>query len=176
LCPLDEPAGAALIEALIEAGDGPGALDAFARLEHRLGAELGVGVSARTAALVGPLRPAPRAPGPDRRVAAPAVRLAGRDRDLAGLARAWLAASGGAGAMALISGEGGIGKTHLAERLRAAAREARPGTLTVAATAAAGPGPAAPFAVWADALGDLAGQSTFHSNRVWLRRADSDVT
>ena len=156
LCPLDESAGAALIEALIEAGDGPGALDAFARLEHRLGAELGVGVSARTAALVGPLRPAPRAPGPDRRVAAPAVRLAGRDRDLAGLARAWLAASGGAGAMALISGEGGIGKTHLAERLRAAAREARPGTLTVAATAAAGPGPAAPFAVWADALGDLA--------------------
>jgi anaerobic selenocysteine-containing dehydrogenase len=24
-----------------------------------------------------------------------------------------------------------------------------------------------------DALGDMAGQSTFHSNRVWLRRADS---
>ena len=23
-----------------------------------------------------------------------------------------------------------------------------------------------------DALGDMAGQSTFHSNRVWLRRAD----
>jgi anaerobic selenocysteine-containing dehydrogenase len=26
-----------------------------------------------------------------------------------------------------------------------------------------------------DALGDLAGQSTFHSNRVWVRRADSEV-
>ena len=61
LCPLDESAGAALIEALIGAGDGPGALDAFARLEQRLGAELGVGVSARTAGLVRPLgRPAPR--------------------------------------------------------------------------------------------------------------------
>ncbi|HVS37766.1 MAG TPA: molybdopterin oxidoreductase family protein [Gemmataceae bacterium] len=27
-----------------------------------------------------------------------------------------------------------------------------------------------------DALGDLAGQSTFHSNRVWIRKADSEVT
>jgi anaerobic selenocysteine-containing dehydrogenase len=27
-----------------------------------------------------------------------------------------------------------------------------------------------------DALGDLAGQSTFHSNRVWVRRVDSEVT
>ena len=25
-----------------------------------------------------------------------------------------------------------------------------------------------------DALADLAGQSTFHSNRVWVRRADSE--
>jgi hypothetical protein len=27
-----------------------------------------------------------------------------------------------------------------------------------------------------DALGDLAGQSTFHSNRVWLRRAGPEET
>ena len=189
LCPLDESAGAALIEALIGAGDGPGALDAFARLEQRLGAELGVGVSARTASLVrvpgGPPSPAPRSaglarpagtagPGEQRdpvrqrdvvRERDPARRrgprpaaagLIGRGRDLAELTRAWRAASGGAGAVVVLTGEGGIGKTRLAEQVQAAARQAEPGPLAVTATAAAGPGPAAPFAVWADALDDLA--------------------
>ena len=185
LCPLDESAGAALIEALIGAGDVPGALDAFARLEQRLSAELGVGVSARTASLVrvpgGPPSPAPRSAGlapdgPGRRdpvrqrdpvrerdaarrrgpAAGPAAGLIGRGRDLAELTRAWQAASAGAGAVVVLTGEGGIGKTRLAEQVQAAARQAEPGPLAVTATAAAGPGPAAPFAVWADALDDLA--------------------
>ena len=170
LCPLDESAGAALIEALIGAGDGPGALDAFARLEQRLGAELGVRVSARTAGLVRCLLPArlrgrraPAAgPRPTRRQRArnPGSRrgpggLIGRGRDLAELTRAWRAASAGAGAVVVLTGEGGIGKTRLAEQVQAAARQAEPGPLAVTATAAAGPGPAAPFAVWADALDDL---------------------
>ena len=59
LCPLDESAGADLIRALIQAGDGPAALAALARLRDRLDSELGIGVSAGTAALVSQLqRPA----------------------------------------------------------------------------------------------------------------------
>ncbi len=53
--PLDESAGATLISALIEAGDAPGAVEAFARLRQRLGTELGVPVSESTAALIAPL-------------------------------------------------------------------------------------------------------------------------
>ena len=56
LCPLDESAGAGLVRALIGAGDVPGALEAFDRLQQRLSSELGVALSAATAALVAPLR------------------------------------------------------------------------------------------------------------------------
>ncbi len=175
LCPLDESAGAALIEALISAGDGPGALDAFARLEQRLGAELGVGVSARTAGLVRTLggrapRPAvvaQPASAPEPGEQARAGGLIGRGRDLAELTRAWRAASGGAGAVVVLTGEGGIGKTRLAEQVQAAARQAEPGPLVVTATAAAGPGPGAPFAVWTDALGDLAGLAEPPPDQPW---------
>ncbi len=175
LCPLDESAGAALIEALIGAGDGPGALDAFARLEQRLGAELGVRVSARTAGLVRALGgPAPRPAGAAPPAGAPepgeqarAGGLIGRGRDLAELTRAWRAASGGAGAVVVLTGEGGIGKTRLAEQLQAAARQAEPGPLAVTATAAAGPGPGAPFAVWADALSDLAALAEPPPDQPW---------
>jgi DNA-binding SARP family transcriptional activator/tetratricopeptide (TPR) repeat protein len=175
LGPLDESAGAALIEALIAVGDGPGARDAFTRLEHRLGAELGVGVSARTAGLVRALGgPAPRPAGASQPASAPepgeqarAGGLIGRGRDLAELTRAWRAASGGAGAVVVLTGEGGIGKTRLAEQLQAAARQAGRSPLAVTATAAAGPGPGAPFAVWADALGDLAGLAEPPPDQPW---------
>jgi len=53
LCPLDESAGAGLIRALVEADDVPAAREAFARLKQRLDSELGVPVSAQTAALIG---------------------------------------------------------------------------------------------------------------------------
>jgi DNA-binding SARP family transcriptional activator len=56
LCPLDESAGADLIRALIDAGEAPAALEAFARLQQRLATDLGVPVSAATAALVQPLQ------------------------------------------------------------------------------------------------------------------------
>ena len=59
LCPLDEPTGADLIRALIDAGEAPAALEAFARLQQRLGSELGVPASAATAALIEPFRTVP---------------------------------------------------------------------------------------------------------------------
>ena len=199
LCRLEESATAGLIQILIEAGDAPAALEEFARLEQRLGSELGVRVSAATAALVEPLSVATGAPGvartaarasarmvagrqpgwragrqPGRRPAQPARRVpggaagfVGREQELAGLVAAWRAASA-AGRAVLLEGEGGIGKTRLIEELQAAARRAgaRGGASGPAArmpacvmASAAGPGPAAPFGIWADALGDLVAET-----------------
>jgi DNA-binding SARP family transcriptional activator/tetratricopeptide (TPR) repeat protein len=187
LCPLDESAGADLIRAFMDADEAPAALDAFARLQQRLGTELGVGVSAATAALVEPLRrteghmrAATTAGMPDARAGLPALAdgrgapggeaprsgdpgvtprantgLIGRERPFAELTRAWQAAHARAGNAVVLEGEGGIGKTRLVEELRAAVRRASPGSITIAATAAAGPGPAAPFTIWTDALSDL---------------------
>ena len=209
---LEESATAGLIQILIEAGDAPAALEEFARLEQRLGSELGVRVSAATAALVEPLSVPAGAPGvspdggpgvspdggpgvspdggpgvspdggpgvspdgrpgvsrdggptqPAGRVPGRAAGFVGREQELAGLVAAWRAASA-AGRAVLLEGEGGIGKTRLIEELQAAVRRAgaRGGAPGPAArmpacvtASAAGPGPAAPFGVWADALGDL---------------------
>ena len=219
LCRLEESATAGLIQILIEAGDAPAALEEFARLEQRLGSELGVRVSAATAALVEPLSVATGAPGdgrpgvspdggpgvspdggpgvspdggpgvspdggpgvspdggpaqPARRVPGRAAGFVGREQELAGLVAAWRAASAGAGRAVLLEGEGGIGKTRLIEELQAAARQAatrqavtRGGASGPAArmpacvmASAAGPGPAAPFGIWADALGDLVAET-----------------
>ena len=208
LCRLEESATAGLIQILIEAGDAPAALEEFARLEQRLGSELGVRVSAATAALVEPLSVATGAPGdgrpgvspdggpgvsldggpgvspdggpaqPARRVPGRAAGFVGREQELAGLVAAWRAASAGAGRAVLLEGEGGIGKTRLIEELQAVTRQAaarqaatrqavtRGGASGPAArmpacvmASAAGPGPAAPFGIWADALGDLVAET-----------------
>ena len=119
----------------------------------------------------GPAQPARRVPGR-------AAGFVGREQELAGLVAAWRAASAGAGRAVLLEGEGGIGKTRLIEELQAAARRAaarqaatrqavtRGGASGPAArmpacvmASAAGPGPAAPFGIWADALGDLVAET-----------------
>jgi DNA-binding SARP family transcriptional activator/tetratricopeptide (TPR) repeat protein len=168
LCPLDEPAGAALIRAFIEAGNGPGALDAFGRLRQRLDTELGVPVSAATTALVEPLRPArgrpagrlppargawggwgdgiPPESGGLRGVVPPGQH---RDREFAELVRAWRVARGGTGTTVVLAGEGGIGKTRMVQELRAVAAGA---TAVIAGTVT---GQTAPFAIWTEALSDL---------------------
>jgi DNA-binding SARP family transcriptional activator/tetratricopeptide (TPR) repeat protein len=160
LCPLDESAGADLIRSLIDAGEATAALEAFTRLQQRLATELGVPVTAATAALVEPLLTrgaSPGLPGHPVPSAAPVTpALIGRERQFAELTSAWRAASAGAGSAVLLEGEGGIGKTRLLAELQAAARAASPGIVTITATAAAGPGTAAPFIIWTDALSDLA--------------------
>ncbi len=207
LCRLEESATADLIQILIEGGDAPAALEEFARLEQRLGSELGVRVSAATAALVEPLSVATGAPRdggpgvsrdggpgvspdsgrdgspdvsrdggpaqPTRHLPGRVAGFVGREQELAGLVAAWRAASAAAGRAVLLEGEGGIGKTRLIEELQAAARQAatrpagaREGASGPAArmpacimVSAAGPGPAAPFGIWADALGDLVAET-----------------
>jgi DNA-binding SARP family transcriptional activator len=162
LCPLDESAGAGLIRALIAAGDVPAAVEAFGRLKQRLDGELGVQVSAETAALVGavPGRAGPAVAAAERpsqhgrpEAAAPPAGLVGRDGEFAELAAAWRTACGGAGGVVLIEGDGGIGKTRLVEELQVTA--GRAGAVRLAATTAAGPGRGAPLALWTDALSDL---------------------
>jgi DNA-binding SARP family transcriptional activator/tetratricopeptide (TPR) repeat protein len=173
LCPLDEPAGADLIRALIQAGDGPAALAALAKLRDRLDSELGIGVSAGTAALVSQLQrpaagaddagrnvhrgsaPAERIAEPAEHVVEPAAGLIGREADFARLVRAWQAARNGTGGAVLLEGEGGIGKTRLVEEVQGAARRAAPDDTLIAGTTAAGPGRDAPFAIWTDVLSDL---------------------
>jgi len=169
LCPLDESAGADLIGALVQAGDGPAALEALGKLAQRLDSELGIGVSAETAALVSQLRRATSRPGDGSRdhypgdtsprtsehAIEPAAGLVGRQQDFAELANAWHAARGGCGGAVLLEGEGGIGKTRLVEELQAAARRENPSATVITVTSAAGPGPASPFAIWTDALSDL---------------------
>jgi DNA-binding SARP family transcriptional activator len=159
LCPLDESAGADLIRALLQAGDTSAALAALARLRERLDSELGIGVSAGTAALVGPLdRRADdvhRGSAPADRVLEPVAGLIGREQNVAELVKAWQAARNGSGGAVLLAGEGGIGKTRLVEELQGTARRRAPDAILIAGATAAGPGGGAPFAIWTDALSDL---------------------
>ncbi|MBV9447014.1 MAG: AAA family ATPase [Streptosporangiaceae bacterium] len=136
LCPLDEAAGAALIQALADAGEEAGAAEALGRLRQRLGSELGVPVSEATEALIEPVPPMG------------STGMIGRDRELTELTRSWRGALSDAGTTVVIEGEGGIGKSRLVREL--ADRAA--GTAVVAGTAV---GQSAPFAIWTEALGDL---------------------
>ncbi len=77
---------------------------------------------------------------------------AGRARELSALVSAWSAARGGRGAVVVISGEGGIGKTRLT--LELAGRAHHEGG-TVATCAPLDLGGAAPFGLWAELLRDL---------------------
>lgn len=152
--PLDESAGAALISALIEASDAPGAVDAFTRLSQRLSAELGVPVSEATAALVAPFQAtagdALRAAGETSSAHPGSAVLVGRDRQVGELMAAWRAARAGAGAAVVLAGEGGIGKTRLVQEL-----QARVGVGVGPSVVVAGCGVAGPFVVWTEALSEL---------------------
>ena len=108
----------------------------------------------------GPPGGPPERGGPGR-AASPGPGLVGRETDFARLARAWQATRSGNGTAVLLEGEGGIGKTRLVEELQATACGPGPGVgprglSAIAAATAAGPGQVAPFALWTDALSELA--------------------
>jgi DNA-binding SARP family transcriptional activator/tetratricopeptide (TPR) repeat protein len=122
--PLDEDACRALMRAFDALSEPVRALDAFERLRAALARELGVDPSAATRAVqVAVLRGrATGATGTAGAAIVPGDALAGRDRELARLAAAWHDAASGRGAVLLIGGEAGIGKTRLAEAVAARAR------------------------------------------------------
>ncbi|MBV8989490.1 MAG: AAA family ATPase [Solirubrobacterales bacterium] len=152
--PFDEEAHRRLIERLDTAGDHAGALRTYQRLSERLRRELGVAPSPRTRELAEQLR----AQSPDQGIARqpPAIPgqlpLVGRDRELAELEQTWRAVAAGAGAAALLAGEAGIGKTRLANELRA--RVSASGG-RAAACAALDLGGTAPFSLWAELIREL---------------------
>jgi DNA-binding SARP family transcriptional activator len=159
--PLDEEAARDLMRRLVAAGDRPGALVVYERLSERLRAGLGLAPSGETRALAAavrqtpavsdgePGRPGGEAPRPASLDGAP---LVGRDRELGELLALWASVQRGQGALAVIEGEGGIGKTRLAGELVASARARSARTATCATLDLGG---APPFGMWAELLSDL---------------------
>ena len=125
--PLDEAGQRRLIELLARTGDRAGAIRQYRACVAVLDAELGVPPLDETTALYERVRELHAAP--DRaveRTATDAAQMAGpvpivgRDADVAALTYA-LEAAGGAGSVAVIEGEAGIGKTRLLDEIAAAA-------------------------------------------------------
>ncbi|MEA2443476.1 MAG: hypothetical protein QOJ12_768, partial [Thermoleophilales bacterium] len=149
LDPLAEAPARALMRRLAAGGDRSAALAVYSRLRERMRLELAVSPSAETREVATALREEARSPElePERRRAS--LPLIGRDDELARLDALRFS---GAGGVAVLTGEGGIGKTRLATEVldRAAAAGARTATC-----AALDMGAAAPFSLWAELLREL---------------------
>ncbi|WP_158564341.1 ATP-binding protein [Jiangella anatolica] len=123
--PLDERSARSLMRAYDAAGEPARALTAFERLRAGLAAELGVDPAPPTSELHVAILRQQAAPAPAAVVPEPAPgteRLPGRAAELTRLVRLWERTVAGEGALVLLAGEAGIGKTALAEE---AARLAR---------------------------------------------------
>ncbi len=163
--PLDQAAARALIERLAAAGDLPGALEAYERLDARLRLTLGIGPDPETRALVRGLRGAagdvdgeltrpPRRP-PPRRGGRERAPLVGREPERDRLDQALERAAQGLAGIVTITGEGGIGKTRLLEDVLARALGRG---FTAASAAGVVIATGEPFAVWAELVDGVAEQ------------------
>ena len=153
LDPLDEEAARDLMDRQVQAGDRAGALTTYNRVADRLRTNLGLAASAETRALAASVRAAePSAPISSTLTRDPP--LVGRAAEQARLLAVWARTREGAGAIVLLSGEGGIGKTRLAIDLLAHADTAR----TARATAVDLGGGAPLFGPWAELFAGLARQ------------------
>ncbi len=147
----DEQVHRRLIERQAAAGHRAGAIRTYRAFAERLRRELGVAPSASIRELVAGLTD--EAPPPSVPVLMPGLLpLVGRHAERRELGRTWEAVTDGSGAVAIIRGEAGIGKTRLSTemRLRAAAAGAR--TATCAALDLGG---TAPFSLWAELIREL---------------------
>ena len=152
--PFEEQAHQRLIARLAAAGDRAAAIRVYRALADRLRRELGVAPSARTRELAEGLRvePTPDARARPRAFIPGLLPLVGRELELRELERVWRSAAHGEGAVALVCGEAGIGKTRLVTELRL--RASASGALT-AACAALDLGGTAPFSLWAELIREL---------------------
>jgi DNA-binding SARP family transcriptional activator/tetratricopeptide (TPR) repeat protein len=150
--PLDEAAARDLMTRLAQAGDRSAALAAGDRLRERLRTQLGIALSAQTRALIGTLREEPAAAA-DAPGVTEGLPLTGRDEELGALRAAWRTVAGGESRMAVLAGEGGMGKTRLAGELLAHVRGTGAHTAVCASMELGG---APPLGLWAELLRDLA--------------------
>jgi DNA-binding SARP family transcriptional activator len=112
LDPADEWAHLSLMKQYAERGDRRAALRQYERLDRSLGSELGVGPGTEAIELRDQLANAVA----DREGQSPFV---GRNAELNALRQAATAAQSGRGSMVVVSGQSGVGKTTLVERLLA---------------------------------------------------------
>jgi DNA-binding SARP family transcriptional activator len=154
LDPLDEAAARDLMARLAAAGDRAGAFSVYDRLSDRLRTQLRLAPSAATREAAAGLRASPASSANDIGAGPGALAgrwpLVGRDSELALLLDA---AAAPRGALAVLSGEGGIGKTRIARDVLD--RAAGDGRRTAACTSLE-LGGAAPFSLWAELLRELA--------------------
>src|SRR6185437_16160242 len=134
--PFDEVACRTVMLAHQRAGRPGSALLAYRSLRESLAEHLGIDPSPATEALHLAVLRAETAPGAvadaaDDTAAAP-TGIVGRDAELARLRRLWSAAAAGTPALAVVTGEAGIGKSALLTAL--AAETGRAGALVVEAT------------------------------------------
>ncbi len=156
--PFGEEAHRRLITRLADGGDRAAAIVVYRTLADRLRRELGVTPSPASQQLVRALRGDGPAAAPDPGPIAPprpreAPPLFGRETELAALEALWSEASRGRGAVAVVCGEAGIGKSRLTAALLA--RTSATGART-AACAGLDLGGAAPFGLWAELVRELA--------------------
>jgi DNA-binding SARP family transcriptional activator len=149
---LGEEAHRRLISRLAGGGDRGAALVVYRTFAERLRRELAVAPSRITRELVERLREEPATQPPIAPPASSRLPLIGRVAELTTLRVAWDDAASGHGSVVAVRGEAGIGKTRLAEELRAYAIA---GGARVASCAALDLGGAAPLGLWAELISEL---------------------
>ncbi|MDT5130838.1 MAG: hypothetical protein QOE41_149, partial [Mycobacterium sp.] len=153
LNPLSESCARLLMRRYDEAGDRSVALGVYSRMVDRLRRELKIAPSEESWRLAEAIRTRQHGQTPKRLPMTDdagehlrRTRLVGRDRELAVLERAWRSAQSGAGGVAIVHGDPGLGKTRLMAELCQIARSS--GALTAVGTTSAING--APYWPWVE--------------------------
>lgn len=170
--PLSEEAARALMERLAAAGDRSSALGAYQRFAERLQRDLRVPPSEPTWKLAehirtgagGPTRPASSGSARPPRARTQPIPLVGRRAQLDTLREAWTAATRGAGGLAVVHGEAGIGKTRLITELSQLVRRAGGACATGAPPDLAGEA----FTPWVEVCAGLVGQVSELPDAPWV--------